>query len=190
MSTNASTANKSPERRQDAIFAGGCFWCLQPPFDALSGVLKTSVGYIGGEKSQATYDAVSQGGTGHYEALRVTYDPTRISYDGLLAVFWENIDPLDDSGQFCDKGEQYKSAIFYGSETEKSVATKSLQKISGLFKEDIKTLILPKTPFFKAEDYHQNYYKKNPIRYKFYRYNCGRDQRLKKLWGDRKPIQN
>lgn len=162
-----------------AIFAGGCFWCMQPPFDALKskGVLKTTVGYTGGVKDNPTYEETSSGTTGHREAIQVDYDEKKISYRELLKVFWENIDPYNGKGQFCDKGEQYTSAIFYVNEAQKKEAEASKPK------GKVETLILPAKKFYAAETYHQDYYLKNPIRYKFYRYNCGRDQRLKEVWG-------
>lgn len=175
------------EREKTVVFAGGCFWCLQPPFDKMTGVLKTEVGYAGGADSpKPTYESVSAGGTGHLEVIRVTYDPQQVSYSQLLDVFWRNIDPLDGSGQFCDKGDQYRSAIFYQNDEEKRSAQASLEALGQLFSDPIKTDLIPSSTFFLAEEDHQDYYKKNPIRYKFYRYNCGRDQRLQSLWGDKK----
>lgn len=169
-----------------AIFAGGCFWCMEPPYDKLEGVKSTISGYIGGHKKNPSYRQVTRGDTGHYEAVKIEYDPAKVSYDTLLDVFWRNIDPLDDRGQFCDKGSQYLSAVFYVDDTQKRLAEASraaLQK-SAKLKGDIVTEILPAGEFYAAEDYHQNYYKKNPIRYKFYRSGCGRDARLDELWGD------
>ena len=162
-----------------AIFSGGCFWCMQPPFDSLKsrGVIKTTVGYTGGTKENPTYEETSAGGTGHRESIEVVYDAKKISYQDLLKVFWENIDPFDQYGQFCDKGEQYTSAIFYTSEEQKKEAEASRPK------GKVVTLILPAKKFYPAEEYHQSYYTKNPIRYKFYRFNCGRDKRLKEVWG-------
>lgn len=162
-----------------AIFAGGCFWCMQPPFDSLKnkGVLKTEVGYTGGSKTNPTYEETSSGTTGHREAIRIEYDAKKISYKELLNVFWQNVDPYDGKGQFCDKGEQYTSAIFYLNESQKKDAESSKPKGA------VATLILPAKPFYPAETYHQDYYLKNPVRYKFYRYNCGRDKRLKEVWG-------
>lgn len=160
-----------------AVFAGGCFWCMEPPFDALKGVLATRSGYAGGTKVNPSYEEVSSGSTGHLEALEVTYDPKIISYAQLLKVFWQNIDPYDKDGQFCDKGEQYTSAVFTSKESERALFLKSKPKGA------VVTKLLPGTVFYPAEEYHQDYYKKNPIRYKFYRFNCGRDQRLKEIWG-------
>jgi peptide-methionine (S)-S-oxide reductase len=162
-----------------AIFAGGCFWCMQPPFDALKtkGVLKTTVGYTGGTKENPTYEQTSSGSTGHREAIEVVYDAKKIAYKDLLKVFWENIDPFDKDGQFCDKGEQYTAAIFYANDEQKKEA--ELSKPKG----NVATSILPAKKFYPAETYHQSYYEKNPVRYKFYRFNCGRDKRLKEVWG-------
>ena len=168
-----------------ATFAGGCFWCMEPPFDKLEGVLSTTSGYTGGRTVSPTYEDVCSGTTGHAEALQVTYDPARVGYEKLLEVFWHNIDPLARDRQFCDVGEQYRSAIFFHDEDQKHLAEASKQELfkSGRFKQPIATEIVPATAFYPAEEYHQDYYKKNPIRYKFYRFNCGRDQRLKELWG-------
>lgn len=168
-----------------AVFAGGCFWCMEPPFDAVPGVVATVPGYTGGKRANASYKQVSVGGTGHFEAIEITYDPARVSYDQLLAVFWRNIDPLDDSGQFCDRGDQYRSAIFYATEEEKEAALKSRDAVmaSNALKVTIVTAIIPATVFYPAEDDHQDYYMKNPLRYKYYSFACGRGQRLKALWG-------
>ncbi|MDZ7379899.1 MAG: peptide-methionine (S)-S-oxide reductase MsrA [candidate division KSB1 bacterium] len=169
-----------------ATFAGGCFWCMEPPFDKLEGVISTTSGYIGGHTTNPTYKEVSAGGTGHAEAVEIVYDPSKISYARLLEVFWRNIDPLTPNGQFCDKGTQYRAGIFYHDETQKQLAEASKQALeaSKRFKAPIVTEITPASTFYPAEDYHQDYYLKNPLRYKFYRYNCGRDQRLHELWGD------
>ena len=173
------------EKIKIATFAGGCFWCMEPPFDKVDGVISTISGYTGGRTENPTYEEVSSGTTGHAESLQVTYDSTRVSYEKLLEVFWHNIDPLVRDRQFCDVGEQYRSAIFYHDEDQKRLAEESKKELekSGRFKEPIATQIVPATVFYPAEEYHQDYYEKNPIRYKFYRYNCGRDQRLKELWG-------
>ena len=166
-----------------ATFAGGCFWCMEPPFDKLDGVLSTISGYTGGKKKNPTYEEVSAGGTGHAEAVEVTYDPKKINYAKLLDVFWRNVDPLTPNRQFCDGGSQYRTAIFYHDETQKRLADESKKALSKRFKEPIVTEVVPAKEFYPAEDYHQDYYIKNPLRYKFYRYNCGRDQRLEELWG-------
>lgn len=167
-----------------ATFAGGCFWCLEPPFDELPGVLSTTSGYTGGDKENPTYEEVSAGGTGHAEAVEIRYDPTRIDYGRLLDVFWRNIDPVDSQGQFCDRGDQYRSAIFYHTEEQRRLAEESKAALvnSGRFKQPVATRIMPAGRFYPAEDYHQDYYRKNPVRYKFYRFSCGRDQRLREIW--------
>lgn len=169
-----------------AIFAGGCFWCMEPPFDALPGVTATTAGYIGGNVEDPSYQQVSAGGTGHAEAVRVHYDPSQVSYERLLEVFWRNIDPLAENRQFCDQGSQYRSAIFYSNEHQQQLALTSRRRLqaSGRFDEPIVTGIEQAGAFYPAEEYHQNYYEKNPWRYKFYRFTCGRDQRLEALWGD------
>jgi peptide-methionine (S)-S-oxide reductase len=164
-----------------ATFAGGCFWCMVHPFDELKGVVKVTSGYAGGRTADPTYEEVSGGGTGHRESVEVIYDPRQVSYAKLLDVFWHNIDPTDNAGQFCDNGEQYRSAIFYHDAQQKQLAEASkaaLQK-----RMQVYTDILPASSFYAAEDYHQDYYKKNPVRYSFYRFNCGRDHRLKQIWG-------
>ncbi len=166
-----------------AIFAGGCFWCMEPPYDELAGVVATTSGYTGGQKLNPTYREVSAGDTGHFEAVQIAYDPTKVSYEKLLEVFWRNVDPLDGGGQFCDRGDSYKTAIFYRNEEQKRLAERSKAEIEQRLGRKVATEILPAATFYAAEDYHQDYYKKNPLRYKYYRYSCGRDQRLEKLWG-------
>lgn len=184
----------APEARQDsgaqatglatAIFAGGCFWCMEPPYDELEGVAATISGYTGGHVSDPSYEQVTSGTTGHVEAVKVLYDPKKITYARLLEVFWKNIDPTTPDRQFCDVGTQYRSAIFYLDPDQKQEAEQSRDAImrSKSFKEPIVTEIMAASPFYEAEDYHQDFYIKNPIRYKIYRFNCGRDQRLKELW--------
>ncbi len=169
-----------------ATFAGGCFWCMEPPFDKLSGVIETISGYTGGNIDNPTYELVSGGKSGHYEALQVLYDPKKIGYRQLLEVFWKNIDPTDGRGQFCDKGRQYRSAIFYHDDRQRQLAVESKNRLqqNNRLSGPIETAILPASTFYPAETYHQNYYRKNPLSYKFYRYTCGRDKRLKKLWGE------
>jgi peptide-methionine (S)-S-oxide reductase len=166
-----------------AVFAGGCFWCMEKPYDKLDGVISTISGYTGGHTENPTYKQTSTGTTGHYEALQVEYDASKVSYEKLLDVFWKNIDPFDERGQFCDKGPQYRAAIFTNDNKEKELATKSKQalqeKLNG--KASIVTEILPAKQFYAAEDYHQDYYKKNPVRYRYYRYGCGRDKRLEQV---------
>jgi peptide-methionine (S)-S-oxide reductase len=171
-----------------ATFAGGCFWCMEPPYDVLPGVVSTtsgSSGYIGGHKADPTYAEVSSGGTGHTEAVEVLYDPAKISYERLLDVFWRNVDPTVRDRQFCDTGSQYRTGIFFHDETQKRLAEQSKHALekSKPFKETIVTEIVPAGRFYPAEEYHQDYYKKNPLRYKFYRTSCGRDRRLEQLWG-------
>ena len=182
--TDASTQAASG-KIQTAIFAGGCFWCMEHPFDELPGVISTTLGYTGGDKVNPTYEQVSSGTTGHAEAMKVVYDPGKVGYDKLLDVFWHNIDPVSTNGQFCDHGNQYRSAIFYANDEQKQLAEASKKKwqASGKFSQPITTQIVPASAFYPAEDYHQDYYMKNPLRYKFYRYNCGRDQRLEAVWG-------
>ncbi|MGZ8425467.1 MAG: peptide-methionine (S)-S-oxide reductase MsrA [Candidatus Binatia bacterium] len=166
-----------------ATFAGGCFWCMEPPFDELEGVISTTSGYISGKTKNPTYEQVSTGTTGHTEALQVVYDPKKITYDKLLEVFWRNIDPLAANGQFCDLGSQYRSGIFYHDGNQKSAAEKSKKSIQTRFKQPVATEITAATVFYPAEDYHQDYYKKNPVRYKLYSHGCGRAQRLEEVWG-------
>ena len=174
---------KAEAKTATAIFAGGCFWCMQPAFDKVNGVTDTVVGYTGGTTKNPTYEQVGTGSTGHYEAIEIHYDPNVVTYEQLLDVFWHNIDPFDAKGQFCDKGPTYRSAIFYMNPMEKQLAEKSKQDVYNRFKRPVATMILPAKEFWPAEDYHQDYYMKNPIRYKFYRYRCGRDARLKEVWG-------
>ncbi|MEO8742837.1 MAG: peptide-methionine (S)-S-oxide reductase MsrA [Lysobacteraceae bacterium] len=169
-----------------AVFAGGCFWCMQPPFDKVPGVISTEAGYAGGKQLNPTYEQVSAGGTGHAEAVQVTYDPNKVSYHKLLDVFWHNIDPIAVNRQFCDSGDQYRSAIFPIGDEQRREAEASKRAIEAdpRFKQPIATRIEPTAVFYPAEDYHQEYYKKNPVRYKYYRYGCGRDQRLNEIWGN------
>jgi peptide-methionine (S)-S-oxide reductase len=168
-----------------AVFAGGCFWCEEAAFDSLPGVTAVVSGYTGGMKTNPTYEEVSAGGTGHAESVQVTFDPAKVTYQKLLEVFWHNVDPLTANAQFCDHGSQYRSAIFYLDETQKQLAeaSKAALEKSGRFKQPIVTEITQASAFWPAEDYHQQYHLKNPLRYKYYRYGCGRDQRLEELWG-------
>jgi peptide-methionine (S)-S-oxide reductase len=183
LSASAQTAERSTSAK--AIFAGGCFWCMEEAFEEVPGVLSVTSGYIGGRVPNPTYDQVSAGKTGHTEAIEVLYDPARVNYSTLLEVFWHNIDPLTPNAQFCDHGSQYRAGIFYHSAEQQKLADASKQALidSQRFKEPIVTEITMATMFYPAEEYHQDYYKKNPLRYKFYKYNCGRAQRLKELWG-------
>lgn len=168
-----------------ATFAGGCFWCVEEAFQDIDGVVSATSGYTGGQKANPTYEEVSAGGTGHAESVEIVYDPTRTSYGKLLEVFWRNIDPTTPDRQFCDQGSQYRSAIFYHNEEQKRLAEESKKKVEATkpFKEPVVTQIVPASTFYAAEEYHQDFYKKNPIRYKFYKHNCGRAQRLAQLWG-------
>ena len=168
-----------------ATFAGGCFWCVESDFDKVSGVIETTSGYMGGHVPNPGYKRVSAGGTGHAEVVRITYDPGQVSYEQLLQVFWHSIDPTVKDQQFCDKGNQYRAVIFYHDEEQRTIAEQSRLNLerSKPFKADIVTEIVAAMPFYAAEEYHQNYHVKNPLRYKYYRYSCGRDQRLEELWG-------
>lgn len=168
-----------------AIFAGGCFWCTESDFDKLPGVIETTSGYIGGHVANPTYEQVSAGTSGHIEAVRVRYDPSKTSYAQLLEAFWPTIDPITPNAQFCDRGPQYRSAIFYANPTEQQLAEASKASLdqSARLPGPVVTEILPATTFYPAEDYHQDYYLRNPLRYNYYRNGCGRDQRLMQLWG-------
>jgi peptide-methionine (S)-S-oxide reductase len=167
-----------------ATFAGGCFWCVEADFDKVPGVLGTTSGYTGGKVVNPTYHQVSAGSTGHTEAVEIAYDPSKVSYQKLLDVFWRNHDPLAKDRQFCDSGGQYRAAIFFHDEEQRKLAEESKKAVQARFvPRTVHTEIVKAGAFYKAEDYHQDYYEKNPIRYKFYRFNCGRDQRLEELWG-------
>ncbi len=170
-----------------ATFAGGCFWCMEPPYDKLDGVISTTSGYSGGRTKNPSYKEVSSGRTGHAEVLRVVYDPEKVSYQKLLEVFWRNVDPTRIDGQFCDGGNQYRPEIYYHDEEQREAANASKARIisTKTFPEMIRVEITKASKFYPAEDYHQDYYQKNPIRYKYYRYACGRDKKLKELWGNR-----
>lgn len=172
-------ANQSIET---AIFAGGCFWCMQPVFENIPGILSSTAGYTGGHLENPTYEQVSHENTGHYESVEITFDPEIISYQEILKLFWKNIDPIDAQGQFCDRGDSYRSAIFYSNERQKELAEQSKTDLEKELKMPVATGIIPASKFYIAEDYHQDYHSKNPIRYKFYRSACGRDRRLKELW--------
>jgi peptide-methionine (S)-S-oxide reductase len=176
-------AQKPP--RAAAVFAGGCFWCEETAFEGVPGVYAVTSGYIGGHVDNPTYEQVSAGVTGHAEAVEVVYDPSQISYEKLLDIFWRNVDPFQKDAQFCDHGSQYRSAIFYRGEEQMRAAFTSLRKLEEepRFKGKVVTEIVPATKFYRAEEYHQDFYKKNPIRYKTYRMGCGRDARLKEIWG-------
>jgi len=181
----AQTKSTAPARTEVAIFAGGCFWCVEADFDKIDGVLETTSGYIGGRVANPTYGAVSAGGTGHTEAVKIVFDPARISYAQLLEKFWPTIDPTVKDQQFCDIGSQYRSGIFAldQKQLQEAEASKAARQKSKPFKAPIVTEVTLATTFYPAEDYHQDYYLKNPIRYRYYRTGCGRDARLKDLWG-------
>jgi peptide-methionine (S)-S-oxide reductase len=179
---SAAGQGASPQQ-QIATFAGGCFWCVEADFDKVPGVISTTSGYTGGQVANPSYEQVSRGGTGHAEAVEIAFDPSKVSYQKLLDVFWHNVDPLAKDYQFCDHGRQYRSAIFYHDDEQRRLAEASKAEVAKRFKQPIATEIVPAGSFYKAEDYHQDYYLKNPIRYKFYRLNCGRDARLQELWG-------
>ena len=166
-----------------AVFAGGCFWCTEADFDKIPGVVATTSGYTGGKLRNPTYEQVSAGGTGHIEAVRVTYDPARVSYATLAARFIRTVDPLDSGGSFCDRGFGYRSAFFVATPAQRQVAETIKKRAQASLKKPVATLILPAATFYPAETYHQDYYKKNPVRYRFYRLNCGRDAGLRALWG-------
>jgi peptide-methionine (S)-S-oxide reductase len=184
-SGTAEPVKPEASERAVAIFAGGCFWCMEPPFDALPGVLATTSGYTGGSVANPTYEQVSSGATGHIESVKIEYDPARVSYAQLLEVFWRNVDPTDAGGQFCDRGQQYTTAIFTTGDEQRALAEQAKKALdeSHRLKEPVVTAIRAAGPFYPAEDYHQDYYQKNPLRYKFYRSGCGRDGVLEKLWG-------
>jgi peptide-methionine (S)-S-oxide reductase len=187
MSMSGPTLSQSPEGNfAKATFAGGCFWCMEHPFDELDGVVSTTSGYTGGHTVDPTYPEVSAGGTGHTEAVKIEYDPTKVTYEELLNVYWRNVDPTTPDAQFCDHGNQYRPEIFYHTEEQKQLAEASRTHIekTKTFPEPIVIEITQGTTFYPAEDFHQNYYQTNPLRYKFYRLACGRDSRLAELWGD------
>lgn len=193
-SAQPSPSAPAPDKKEEpklatAIFAGGCFWCMEGPFDKLPGVISTTAGYTGGTKENPTYEEVSSGTTGHAEAVQIVYDPSKVTYAQLLDVFWHNVDPLTPNAQFCDHGTQYRSAIFYLDAEQQRLAEESKRQLeaSGRFKKPIVTQIVAASTFYPAEDYHQDYYQKNPVRYRYYRFACGRDARLKELWGEDAP---
>ncbi len=170
-----------------AFFAGGCFWCMEEVFEKVQGVTSVTSGYMGGRVENPSYEQVSAGGTGHAEAVEVVYDQAKVSYAALLDAFWHNVDPVTPNAQFCDHGSQYRAVIFFQGEEQKRLAEESKRAIeqSGRLPGSIVTELTMVSPFYPAEDYHQDFYKKNPVRYKFYKYNCGRAQRLEELWGAR-----
>ncbi|MDJ0641704.1 MAG: peptide-methionine (S)-S-oxide reductase MsrA [Erythrobacter sp.] len=178
------TTDNLPENQATAVFAMGCFWCAEADFEKVDGVLDVVSGYTGGTTVSPTYEEVTYERTGHYEAVLVTYDTTKVRYGDLLAVFWKNVDPFDDNGQFCDKGSSYRAAVFPGSDAERDAAEASKVEATRQLGKDIVTAINDRAEFYAAEEYHQDYYKKNPVRYAFYRSRCGRDERLEAVWGD------
>lgn len=184
----AAAAQPAVPERAVATFAGGCFWCVESDFDHVPGVLETISGYTGGKVANPTYSQVSAGGTGHAESVEVVYDPRKVSFAQLLDYFWRHIDPTVKDQQFCDHGNQYRTAIFVHNDEERKLAEESKKKVEAELKKPIYTEIVQAGPFYKAEDYHQDFYLKNPTKYKFYRWNCGRDQRLEQIWG--KPKGN
>jgi peptide-methionine (S)-S-oxide reductase len=173
-----------PAAKSRAVFAGGCFWCSEADFEKVEGVIDVRSGYTGGPELDPTYEQVSRGATGHTEAIEVVYDPSRVSYQKLLEIFWRSIDPTVKDRQFCDRGSQYRSAIFVSDSTEKKLAESGKAKAASTLRKPVFTEIEMATKFYPAEEYHQDYYLKNPLRYKYYRFNCGRDQRLAELWGE------
>jgi len=179
-------AQQARAKTETTAFAGGCFWCMEGVFDHLPGVVSVTSGYIGGHTVNPTYEQVSEGGTGHAEAVQVVFDPSRISYARLLDAYWHNVDPVTPNAQFCDHGSQYRSAIFANGQEQlrQALASKAALEASHRFKQPIVTQVVTATRFYPAEEYHQHYYKKNPARYSYYRWSCGRDRRLHELWGD------
>ena len=185
MDMDQSVSEKMAGKTQLATFAGGCFWCMEPPFEKLKGVHKVTSGFTGGHKKNPTYKQVVRGGTGHIEAIQIEYDPQKVSYGDLLEVLWRNIDPTDNGGQFVDRGHSYITGIFVHNDEQRKIAEQSKKKLATTkrFKKKIVTMIIPAKEFYAAEDYHQDYYKKNPVRYKFYRYGSGRDDYIDRVWG-------
>ena len=169
---------------QKAVFAGGCFWCVEADFDKVPGVLDTVSGFTGGTVENPSYKQVTYGDTGHYEAVEITYDPDKVSYEELVDIFWRTVDPTDAGGQFCDRGESYRTAVFVANEAERAAAEASKAEAAAALGQEIVTPIVEAGAFWPAEEHHQNYYEKNPLRYKYYRWGCGRDERIEALWGD------
>ena len=170
--------------RDTAVFAGGCFWCMEPPYDKVEGVVSTISGYAGGHVPNPSYEQVTAGGTGHRESVQVVYDSEEVTYEELLEIYWRNVDPLDDGGQFCDRGFSYTTAIFARDEEQARLARESKEKIQERFSRTVVTPVVRDASFYPAEEYHQDYYQEHSIRYRFYRWNCGRDARLEELWGE------
>ena len=176
-------AGADQEKQAVATFAGGCFWCMEPPFDTIDGVIATTPGYTAGHIDNPTYRQVSTGETGHTEAIQIVYDPNKVTYQQLLEIYWVNVDPLKKNAQFCDRGSQYRSGIFYHDADQEKLATASSKAIQSMFDMPVVTEITEFSKFYPAEERHQNYYLKNPVRYNYFRWGCGRDQRLEELWG-------
>jgi methionine-S-sulfoxide reductase len=183
----AAHAQSTPAKTDTAIFAGGCFWCVEEAFEKVPGVISAVSGYSGGTVAKPSYEQVMSKTTGHAESVEVTYDPAKVSYEQLVDWYWRNIDPFDAKGQFCDKGSPYRSVIFYKDEAQKKVAEASRDALKARFKEPIVTKIEPAGPFYPAEDYHQGYHKANQFRYQYYKFGCGRPQRLEQIWGKPTP---
>ena len=179
--------SSAPTATETAVFAGGCFWCVEADYDKLDGVIATVSGFAGGTVPDPTYKQVSAGGTGHVEVVQVTYDPSIVSYRELVDYFWRHVDPLDAGGQFCDRGPSYRTEIFVAGEAQRQTALASKTEAEAALGEPIVTAIVDLVAFYPAEDYHQNYYKEHPIRYRYYRSRCGRDRRINQLWGDVDP---
>ncbi|MEO3431963.1 peptide-methionine (S)-S-oxide reductase MsrA [Inquilinus sp. CAU 1745] len=185
MAVPAALAQQAPadDGMESAVFAGGCFWCVEEAFDKVEGVTETVSGFSGGTVPDPSYEQVTQGGTGHAEAVRVTYDPAEVDYAALLDVFWRNVDPFDGGGQFCDRGPSYRSVVFVENPEERRLAEETKQSIAERFDRPVETEITEASEFYPAEDYHQNYHQENPLRYKYYKWACGREQRLEEIWG-------
>ena len=180
----AATLPATAEDLKTAVFAGGCFWCVEADFDKVPGVEKTLSGYTGGDVENPSYEQVTYEDTGHFEAVEITYDADQVSYEELLETFWRTVDPLDPAGQFCDKGASYRTAVFVADEAQRAAAEASKAKAEQELGQEVVTEIHDAGPFWPAEEYHQNYYKKNPVKYNYYRWRCGRDDRVEELWGD------
>jgi methionine-S-sulfoxide reductase len=183
-SSSLTPTTPAPATQEVALFAGGCFWCMETQFEGMPGVTSVISGYTGGPEKNPTYHDVSYGRTGHYESIEIRYDPRKVSYAKLVDVFWHAIDPTQADGQFCDRGKQYRSAIFYRDENQRKIAEQSKRSVSASLRKPIVTAILPAGPFYRAEEYHQDFWKKDPDRYHSYREGCGRDKRLREVWGD------
>ena len=184
LAVSAGLTSSAAAETESAVFAGGCFWCMEEAFDAVPGVVATTSGYTGGHVENPTYRQVTGGDTGHFEAVKVDYDPSQVGFDELLQTFWRNIDPFDPRGQFCDKGSSYRSAVFVATDAEREGAEATKADVGERFQMEVATEILPEQAFYPAEDYHQNYYQTNPAQYKYYKWGCGRAQRLEEIWGE------